>query len=142
MARKFVTGEKELAAALDALPKNIRQRVLREGLNKVLAPHLEREVKREAPFDEGDLMASIHSGPGKGTPSQVVAGVTATDPKWHLIEFGHAIVNQAGTFGTVPARPFLRNTLAANEASLVDLLQKWVRQKLQSIADRATRRKR
>lgn len=146
-----ISGDKELAKALEQIPDRLLRKILPPAF-RAGSLRLEFAAKRNAPFDDGDLMGSIKAAEGKRR-GEVVAGVVVTAPHWHLVEFGHRVSNvrlkrkRRGeaiplVTNVVPPNPFLRRTLNEEADSITDLVKKHIKASLAELAAKKSRRKR
>ena len=147
MIRFQITGETELAEALQGLPSRIKKDVAFAAMVKAVQPTV-AAAQALAPVDSGDLRRSIgfavRSYKRGATTYGIIGprrgfGRDGREPAnyAHLVEYGHATVVGAQAkdedgaaslskdlVGFVEARPFLRPAWDATRAQVMRLLQK------------------
>lgn len=122
---------KGLADYLDALQRageDINQ-VSREALGEV-GPILQSEMRRDVPYDEGDLhdTIQIHTPSGEGDYNYILVGIIH-DAAYTTRE--NAIKARVFEFGSksIAARPFIRPAIARNKRLVNDLIYKRLKAK-------------
>jgi HK97 gp10 family phage protein len=124
MLRFQITGQTELAKALQGLPARVRVEVAMEAMSKAVQPVVDA-AKALAPVGEtGALRESIGFAVRQYKKGRITFGVVGarrgfgvpdpgsstgtTEPAnyAHLVEYGHAVAGDAGNY--VEAQPFLR----------------------------------
>lgn len=134
----------DIRGALQALEDGMKQEVLKSGA-WAGATVIYDEMRRNAPVDQGELRDSIYrwrddQGSRDGRIAYAVGPNKRKAPHWHLIEFGHWLVNKVfvgddgalhGTKGRrlsprwVPANPFIRRTFSGKiRAALNSAMQR------------------
>lgn len=152
-----IHGAAELQRALEALPAKIERNVLRGAL-RAGAVEILREAKALTPAASGDLRASVRlSSRVKGgdvTVSVIAGGRKKGDPFYaHFVEYGtkpHDIrpknrhfLGLGGAFRKevrhpgAQARPFMRPAFEARNASAVQRIADYIRERLARLAKAA-----
>lgn len=130
-----ISGLKELIDGITQLPGRLTTRVL-NGTALAGARSLRDNARRRAPIKEGALRKSIKAVKSrKSSDQQILAKCIATDPKAHLIEFGHRMVTHKPGLkevGHVPAQPFMRPALDVDSSYAVTAMQDYAKQRLEN----------
>lgn len=160
MARGFLSGglagARELDEALKAIGRTTSRTVLRTALRRAGKPVLE-EARQLAPVGDGDDAGRLRDSLAmKATlskrqarlagkrPGEVVLYIGPTDPKGHLVEFGHDVVRgskdgKRRVVGHAAAVPFLRPAWDRHGASVADRLGEEIWKAIRRTANRWAR---
>ena len=84
----IITGDKQLDATLATLPVKLQKKGIRKATRKA-AKFVLADVKSSAPYDEGNLEASLQVRTAKKTSGRPLSRGT----------FGHAVATRNGWFG-------------------------------------------
>lgn len=153
-----ITGHKELEQALDALGRTAGKRAITAAARRVLKPVV-KDAKRMAPRGDGGknrkplhrtirvatkLNSSQMRGRARADGARVFIG--STDPKAHLVEFGHVLVKgrkgNRRVIGHVPGHPFLRPAWDKHKGDLTQKLGEEIWKEVVKVANRWARQAR
>lgn len=133
-------GGELLNRRLNALAESMQASVLEEAVldgGDVLLAEMEVNVPRK----DGVLAASLGSKIIDSDQDHADAGVGASDPKAHLVEYGHQQVvggtlrsGEGRVVGHVPAHPFARPAYDATKDQVIDAIGKKIKAAVEAAA--------
>lgn len=109
----------QLAEILDGYEKEVRETV-EKGVEKV-AKDTAKNLRQTSPKNSGDYAKNWAVKTDRRNKTTVVYNKAPTYRLTHLLEKGHVIRNQAGTYGRTQAKPHIK---PAEEAAVSELVRK------------------